>query len=415
MRKLKWLYPGMRIKRWIALIIFGISMLSVGFVITLNYRGASTDTEAGAGVVIIIGLVAIIAGIRKLIKNILNIFLPEKREKELVDLIYRKRYLEKGPRIVVLSGGSGLYQLLAGLKEYSSNITALITLLDDEGIIGKLKENSLNLENSDIKNAIAALADAGSIVNTLFNFRFRDMTELWGYEFGNIFLTAVSHITGNLEDAIKESSLVLGARGKVILSTLDKIMLIAQYSGGEKIYSKREILKQTGAIENMWVNPRQCQINAEARDAIQQADIVVIGPGSLYTGVIPGLLIDNMPEIIARSKALKIFVTNTMTQPGQTEDFKASDHVKKLLHYSAGQKIIDYCLINTMSVPKDIQQRYSLEGSLPVEADLENINQLGVKTIGRDLLDKSSSVAKHGIKALAKAIVDLVINVRTRR
>ena len=407
LKKFKWLYPGMWVKRWIMLTVFGVIMVSMGFVMVLLEQQPKNKMFASA--VIITGILAVVTGIKRIIKSFVTVFLPE-REDELVDKIYQKRVLEKGPRIVVLGGGTGLAMLLHGLKAHTSNITAVVTVADDGGSSGRLRKEFDVLPPGDIRNCLVALAEAEPLMGKLFQFRFEEGTALAGHSFGNLFITAMSKVTGDFEAAIKESSKVLAIRGSVVPSTLDKVTLLAEHEDGSQTSGESQIPKSLSPVKRVRLQPVNCRPTAEAIEAIRKADAIVLGPGSLYTSIMPNLLVGRMYQEIISSKAIKIYVCNVMTQKGETDDLKASDHLKAIIGHT-GQGIVDYCIVNTARIPDDMVEKYRSEESSPVVPDSENLRKMKTKVVEAHIVNTKGYVRHDSLK-LAKIILDLVASLK---
>lgn len=407
LRNFKWLYPGMWVKRWIMLTVFGVIMVSMGFVMVLLEQHPKNKIFASG--VIIVGILAVVTGIKRIIKSFVTVFLPE-REDELVDKIYEKRVLEKGPRIVVIGGGTGLATLLHGLKAYTSNITAVVTVADDGGSSGRLRKEFDVLPPGDIRNCLVALADAEPLMGKLFQFRFEEGTELAGHNFGNLFITAMSKVTGDFDAAIKESSKVLAIRGSVVPSTLDKVTLLADHEDGSQTVGESQIPKNSSPVRRIRLQPVNCRPTAEAIDAIRKADAIVLGPGSLYTSIIPNLLVGRMYQEIISSKAVKLYVCNVMTQKGETDDLKASDHLRAIVEHT-GPGIVDYCIINTARIPPEMVEKYRSEESSPVVPDSENLRKMKTKVVEAHIVSAKGYV-RHDSSKLAKIIVDLVVSLK---
>ncbi len=405
LKAFKWLYPGMWVKRWILLSVFGIIMISMGFVMVLLEQSPSNKTYAAF--IIIAGILGVVSGIKRIIKSFVTVFLPE-GNKELVDRIYQKRVLERGPRIVVVGGGTGLSTMLQGLKAYTSNITAIVTVSDDGGSSGRLRKDFDMLPPGDIRNCLVALADAEPLMGKLFQFRFGEGTELTGHSFGNLFIAAMTQVTGDFDAAIKESSKVLAIRGSVVPSTLDKASLVAKYIDGTETVGESNIPKTGRRIAQVSLRPADCKATDDAIEAIRKADAIVLGPGSLYTSVMPNLLVGNIAKEIIASKAIKIYVCNVMTQKGETDGYKASDHLRAIINH-AGQGIVGYCIINTARIPAEMQVRYETEGARPVVADSENIRKLKAKVVEAHIISTKGYV-RHDATRLAKIIIDLVMS-----
>ncbi len=403
MDRFKWLYPGIKIKRWVMMCILGIAMVSIGSIDLVSPDYISVRILGGF--TLFLGIVLIFVGLERTVKSFLSVFLP-KEEKKILDLIYRKRQLAQGPKIVVIGGGTGLATLLYGLKDYTSNITAIVTVADEGGSSGRLREQFGLLPPGDIRNCLVALADTEPLMRKLFQFRFGGRAELNGHSFGNLFITAMTKITGDFEKAVKESSKVLAIRGQVIPSTLETVRLIAEYEDGTEIWGEGKISKQKKLIKKVYLNRKDCEPTPEAITTIKEADVIVIGPGSLYTSVIPNLLIEEITKNILESKAIKIYVCNIMTQSGETDNYKASEHIEAVVAH-AKSKLIDYCILNLARIPPEFLEKYRKEHAYPVVADAEKVEEMGFTVIKDDLLSTKDYV-RHDSQKLAKIIVDLI-------
>ncbi len=358
------------------------------------------------GVVILIcGISLIVLGIGKLIVSFITLFLPE-GERELVNILYEKRFLERGPKIVTVGGGHGLSNLLLGLKDYSANLTAIVTVADSGGSSGRLREEFNIVAPGDIRNCLVALADAPKLMGDLFQFRFSNESQFKGHNFGNLFLTAMVQVTGDFEKAVKESSRVLAIRGHVVPATVSNVQLVAQYEDGSITEGEAKIPKPGLRIKKVFLKPDDPLPTQDALEAIEQADVIILGPGSLYTSVIPNLVIKKISDYISVSKAYKIYVCNVMTQPGETDHYSASDHLQAIVDHSSPQ-ILNACLVNSVEVPLDARSRYAQEGSFPVVADIEKIEALGIKAVGHDLLSVNDYV-RHDSEKLTKALIALI-------
>ena len=399
----KWLYPGMKVKRWLFTALLGVIVVSFGAVLTAEpYVFIST-----LGIVwILCGMVLIVLGMGKMIVSLLTLFLP-KGERDLVNILYQRRYLERGPKIVTIGGGHGLSHLIFGLKEYSSNITAIVTVADSGGSSGRLREEFNIVAPGDIRNCLVALADAPALMGELFQFRFSEDSELRGHNFGNLFLTAMVQLTdGDFERAVKETSRVLAIRGKVVPSTVSNVHLIAEYEDGTKTQGEAKIPNHDSRIKRLLLTDEDAHPTGEALEAIEEADIILLGPGSLYTSVIPNLIIKGVSEAIAKSRAFKIYVCNVMTQHGESDGYTASDHLKAIIDH-ANKDIIDACLINNAQAPREALGRYEEEVSFPVEADVDKIRKMGYKVDATDLLGVTDYVRHDSLK-LNEAIIRLI-------
>jgi len=405
-RIVKWLYPGIGIKRWIGVSAFGIVLVIVGalnlnkeplFLLKLLYI-----------ILIFLGISLLIIGIIRALRSFIFFFLPELgRKKEFADIIYRRRQLERGPNIVTIGGGTGLSVLLQGFREYTSNISAVVTVADDGGSSGRLRQQFDILPPGDIRNCLVALADAPALMRELFQFRFGSTSEFAGHNFGNLFITVMTKVTGDFDKAIKESSKVLAIRGQVIPSTLNKVILVAEHKDGTTTEGEANIPKVKRPIKRVWLRPDGSQATEEALQAIREAAIIVFGPGSLYTSIIPNLLVKETCEAIAASDAIKVYVCNIMTQPGETDGYTASDHLKVLINHTH-PKVVDYCLVNTGSISKELRERYKQDGSYPVIADTRKIRNMGYRIIEEDVITISDNFIRHDPIKLSRLVLGLI-------
>ncbi len=396
----KWLYPGMRVKRWILLCCFGMILCSIGFVLAIN----ETQRTSGSLIVLLgVGIVAV--SIRKIIKSVVTVLLPQ-RENELVNIMYHKRYLERGPRVVAIGGGTGLSVLLHGLKEFTSNITAVVTVADDGGSSGRLRSQFNMPPPGDIRNCLVALADAEPMMSDLFQFRFKESGELEGHNFGNLFILAMLKITGDFEKAIKESSKILAIRGRVVPSTLKRVSLVAQHEDGTETEGESNISKVKSPINRLYLKPDGCGATEDALEAIQNADAIVIGPGSLYTSILPNLLIENLSDALARSSAPKIYICNVMTQPHETDRFSAFDHVNAIIEHTRPD-VISHVVINSGQIPQNILKKYAKEEALPVASDAAKIRHLGYTVVEANIIH-CTEIVRHSPRKLLRVIADII-------
>jgi uncharacterized cofD-like protein len=407
---IKWLYPGMGIKRWLFTSFLGLLIVVLGAV----FFAQPYNLVRTFGVVIIFcGVAIVVVSIGKMIVSLITLFLPE-RERELVNILYQKRYLEKGPKIVAIGGGHGLSNSLLGLKEYTANLTAIVTVADSGGSSGRLREEFNIVAPGDIRNCLVALADAPALMGELFQFRFSKESQLQGHNFGNLFLTAMVQLThGDFEKAVKECSKVLAIRGKVIPSTVSNVHLVAEYVDGSRTEGEAKIPKAKAKIKHLYLTPADSRPTEEALEAIAGADVIVLGPGSLYTSVLPNLIIQGMPEAIAQSSAFKIYICNVMTQSGETDGYRASDHVQAIVAH-ANKDVLNACIVNNAVVPLEALERYKMEDSYPVEADIERIHEIGYRVMASDLLSITDYVRHDSLK-LTKALIKLIESHRVIR
>jgi len=400
----KWLYPGIGIKRWIGVSAFGITLIIVG---SLGLRTEDywvvqiLDT-----IVVISGIIILILGIKRMMHSFIMAVIPSSKGTELVDILYQRRHLGRGPKIVTVGGGTGLSVLLSGLKEYTSNITAIVTVADSGGSSGRLREQFDILPPGDIRNCLVALADASTLMRDLFQFRFDQNSEFSGHNFGNLFITVMTRLTGDFEKAIKETSKVLALRGQVIPSTLNNVALVAQHKDGSITEGEDKIPKAHIPIDKVYLRPSAPVATPEAIKAIEEAQVIILGPGSLYTSIIPNLLIKEITDSILASEAIKIYVCNVMTQPGETDGYSVSDHIKTLIKHSH-PRIFDYCIVNTGEIPAEIRKRYAQEGACPVANDTKKIEGMGYRVVENDII-VVKDVIRHDPLKLAKAVLGFI-------
>ena len=310
-------------------------------------------------------------------------------------------------KVVVIGGGTGLSTMLRGLKKYTSHITAIVTVGDDGGGSGKIREDLGMLPPGDIRNCILALADTEPLMEDLLQYRFTEGS-LKGQCFGNLFLAAMAGISENFEDAVQKMSSVLAVKGKVLPVTLDDMKLVAELENGEIIEGESkipsEVIVRKTSIKKLAIKPIDAKPLEEAIKSINGADVIIMGPGSLYTSIIPNLLVKGIPEAICKSPAKKVYISNVMTQPGETDGFKVSNHLKVLMDYGVAENI-DYVIANNGIIPPDIKEKYGKENAELVVLDYENINNLNVKIIEADLIKITKRYVKHNAEKLAELIM----------
>ncbi|MFA5881776.1 MAG: gluconeogenesis factor YvcK family protein [Eubacteriales bacterium] len=400
MNILKWLYPGMRIKRWIFLSFLGAMAFGAGLVLVTK------GSPSGIGIFLLgIGFLLIVVGFRSTIISIIKVLAPV-QQSEVAEFIYQQHHLKRGPKVVVVGGGTGLSVLLRGLKKYTSNITAIVTVADDGGSSGQIRGEFGILPPGDIRNCLVALADKESLMEELFQHRFTNGHGLAGHNMGNLLIAAMTQISGDFEKAIREMSKVLAIRGQVLPATLTDCSLCAELEDGSIIEGESKIPRTGKLIKRVFLKPGDCEPVPEALNAISDADIIILGPGSLYTSVIPNLLVRGMADAINKSAAVTVYVCNIMTQPGETEGYKASDHIRAI-HQHAGSGLIDYAIINIEDIPRKLLQKYREEGAVPVRPNLKEIEQMNVIPVKRNLVFETD-VVRHDPNKLAEAVMELI-------
>ena len=410
-----WLIPGLNVKRWLFLIFLGSVFIILGFMIILDIRPIYTTMELIrkaalilpsnilAIIFILIGGIIFFKGWKKTTLSIIDMD-SSKGNNSLLERLYRRSKLNKGAKIVAIGGGTGLSMLLKGIKKYTNNITAVVTVGDDGGSSGRLREELGILPPGDIRNCIAALADDENLITELFQYRFKNGEGLEGHSFGNLFLTALCAITGNMVKAVKESSNVLNIRGVVLPATLDDMKLAAEFTDGTIVNGESNIPEVHKKIKRLFTEPAVCRALPEVITAIQNADLIILGPGSLYTSVIPNLLVSGVVDAITESTAKKIYVCNIMTQPGETDDYTVASHVNALISHAKGRRIVDAVLVND-SLPENISEGYAKSGSIPVKLDIENLIPTGVTVVSQKLIEENKQgLVRHSSHRVARAV-----------
>lgn len=328
--------------------------------------------------------------------------------KEGIDLSFEAK-------VVVIGGGTGLSILLRGLKQFTSNITAIVTVADDGGGSGKLREDLGMLPPGDIRSCLLALANTEPTMEKLLQYRFTDGM-LKGQNFGNIFLAAMNSIYGSFETAVREASNVLAVTGKVLPMTLEDVKLCAVLENGNTIIGESsipsDVIKNGSKIDHIYMEPKMSYPLEESVEAIKEADIIVLGPGSLYTSVIPNLLVNDIVDTIYKARADKIYITNVMTQPGETDKYSLVDHVNAILKHSR-EDFLDYVIGNTEDVPIDTLEKYIKDGSKPVlvkKGQRQILESKNIKLIGAKLIDVKKDYIIHDNIFLSKILIDIAKN-----
>ncbi len=328
------------------------------------------------------------------------------------DLSNIKTVNEKKPSIVLIGGGTGLSTILRGIKNFASydhsNISAIVTVADDGGSSGKLRKEMDIIAPGDLRNCIVALSKEENLLARLFNYRFETHGELSGHSFGNLFLAALAKLNnGDFDKAVKTACDILAVKGKIIPASLSNVNIGAKFDDetiikGESKITERE--KKSRIIE-MFLEPENARANDEAISSINNADAIILGPGSLYTSIIPNLLFPGIREAVVKSKALKIYVCNIMTQPGETDSFTVSDHVKVLNSYIPGA--INYAIVNKAQMSYNLLERYKEEDSFPVQIDIDNLKRMNITPVLEDIL-LEGDYFRHNADKLARIIIKLV-------
>ena len=351
------------------------------------------------------GIALIFWGQSRTVDSITDVLGVDK-DKQLVDMLLDRRRLNRGTKIVVVGGGTGLSTLLRGLKEYSSNITAIVTVADDGGSSGRLREELGVLPPGDIRNCISALADEEELLTELFQYRFEAGTGLVGHSFGNLFLTVMSEITGDLEQAVMASSKVLAISGKVLPATLSDVSLWAEMEDGRLIEGESNIPQAGGKIKNIGCMPANPPALPAAVKAIKEAEYIILGPGSLYTSIIPNLLVPDIRDAIAKADVPRIYVCNIMTQPGETEGYSVADHIREIDRISK-KKLFDAVLVHRKPPTPLSLKKYALENSHPVDLDRQEIAQLNRRIVMANVMEEDvvKGRVRHSSSQLARVLL----------
>lgn len=395
-----WLVPGLGVKRWFLLLLAGMGLLGLGIAFVLRELYVTTTLPgafyyltlqflpyaARGGILMALAAIAIGFGAWKFTNALVGAARAHRSrngdvDAPLVELLYRSRFPARGPRIVCIGGGTGLSILLRGLKEYSDNISAIVTVADDGGSSGRLRRDMGVIPPGDLRNCIAALADAEPLMTRLFQYRFPDGSGdgLEGHSFGNLFIVAMSGVTGSMEDALNETGRVLAVRGRIIPSTLEDIRLAARTHDGRVIRGESAITAADTRIRLLTLEPAHPRAHPDAVNAVRNADIIVVGPGSLYTSVLPNLIVPDLRIAFQESSALKMYVSNVATQRGETDHYSVQDHISSISDHIGGMPF-DYVVANNnasarlprrwRSEPVRVDPGASFESAALIEADV---------------------------------------------
>ena len=410
-RSLEWLYPGLGIKRWLLLACLGGAVLVYSAIFAVGVfwsqqllrglgMGFLHDKHWAAMVLafdgIVFGAIVLVIGARRA-------WLFQQTSPETVSEIRSAGRLARGPRVVAIGGGNGLAALLRGLKSHTSNLTAVVTMADDGGSSGLLRRDMGMPPPGDLRNCLVALAVVESLMSQLFQYRFPDVGGLQGHSFGNLFMAALAEVTGDFERAVQESTHVLKVRGRVLPSSLDDLVLHAQLEGGDQVSGESTITAAERLPRRVWLSPAAPRPLPQVIAAIAGADLVVLGPGSLYTSVIPNLLIQEVQAALKDTRAWVVYVCNVMTQSGETDGYTAGDHLDALYRHGL-TGLIDVVLVNDAPVSDGLVAAYRRYGARPVAVDEQRLKQQGVKVV-HAARAAESGVVRHDPAALTQALL----------
>lgn len=424
-----WLMPGMNVKRWILLTMFGLGLLGLSVLVLVDFtilgvikrwiidnimidffgknRLYTPDwlSVLLGSAVLFIAFFSIVYGIRKLLNSVITSLLPQ-REKAIADIVKEYRFKKQMLNIVVIGGGTGIYPYLQALKELPFSVTAVVTVADSGGSSGLLREEYGILAPGDIRRALIALSDKKtSQMEKLFNYRFKEGS-LKTHSLGNLMITAMTEMTGDFSESIYQLSRILDVRGRVIPFTLDSLNLCAEYEDGSVVVGEANIHKPGKRIRRIFFDPPYCKPLIRVIEELDKADVILLGPGSLYTSVLPCLIITPIADIIYNSTALKIYNSNLMTEAGETDQYAASDHLRGLFD-NVGMNIVDYIMINDGIIKPEVLEYYSKYNAVPVQCDAEQIKKMGVTPLTYDLVDDSENLIRHSPEKVRQALSDI--------
>lgn len=412
---MQWFKASNKMKRWMFLILVGIVLACYGLAEILVMKEISFQEVGKIVAIFVVGFVAIILGLVFLNKRTLEVLIEATDERmenrknvNVKSLIFNKTVYDKGPNIVVIGGGTGLNTVLTGLKNYTNNLTAIVTISDYGEEISTSRKELEMLPMGDVKDSIISLASNEEEVEKLLNYQF-SKGKLKGLNFSDIYFSAMKEVNGNFEDSVIRSNEVINMIGKVIPVTLDEMNITAELANGYIIKEKSKIPEivsdKITKINRIFLNPSNCRPAPGVVEAIKNADCIIIGPGSLYTNVIPNLLVNGVTKEIKESMAIKVYVSNIMTEPGQTDNYTVSDHLNAIIEH-CGNGVVDYCIYDTGEIIPEFIKKYNLEGQDLVDQDIEKVK--GIKFLQRNLSMIKDEKIRHDPNLVAQSIIELI-------
>lgn len=414
---IKWFDSKSKLKRWMLLILIGIALICYGTAEILVLKEMSFEELAKIIATFVIGVLATIFGLVFFNKRTLEILIEstddrmkDKSNVNIKSLIFNKKVYHQGPNIVVIGGGAGLNTVLSGLKKYTDNLTAIVTISDyGEGISESRKELQ-TMPLDDVKDSIVALSSdtKDGQLDKLFNYKFTD-GKLRNLTFADIYFSAMKNINKDFSDSIIKSNEVLNIVGKVLPVTLDEMNITAELQNGYLVTEKSKIAEvvyeKVTKINRIYLNPTNCRPAPGVLEAIKEADCIIIGPGSLYTNVIPNLLVNGVAKAIKESTGLKVYISNIMTEPGQTDEYSVSDHLNAIIEH-CGKGIVDYCIYDTGEIVPEYIKKYNLEGQDLVDSNVDKVK--GITFLQRNLSTISDGCIRHDPELVAESIIELI-------
>ncbi len=412
---MQWFKASNKMKRWMLLILVGIMLACYGLAKVLVMKEISFKEVGEVICIFVIGFVAIVLGLIFLNKRTLEVLIESTDERmenknnvNVNSLIFNKTVYDKGPNIVVIGGGTGLNTVLSGLKQYTNNLTAIVTISDYGEMASNSRKELEVLPLDDVKDSIVSLSAKDGEIEKLFNYEFQK-GKLKGLNFSDIYFSAMKDINGNFEDSVVKSNEVLNMIGRVIPVTLDEMKIIAELANGYIVEEKSRIPEvvqdKITKINRILISPSNCRPAPGVVEAIKNADCIVIGPGSLYTNVIPNLLVNGVTKALKESTAIKVYISNIMTEPGQTDNYSVSDHLNAIIEH-CGNGVVDYCIYDTGEIIPEFIKKYNLEGQDLVEQDIEKVK--GIKFLQRNLSMISDKHIRHDPSLVASSIIELI-------
>lgn len=412
----KWFRSSTKMKRWMLLVLVGILLCCYGVSEILTEEVLDFMPLFKIILCFVIGFIFVISGMIHMQKRTLELFVEETDNRidddkaKVKSLIYNRKVFDQGPKIVAIGGGKGLNSVLKGLKKYTDNLTAIVTVSDYGEIVPESRKALDAMPLDDIKESLVALSEDEDVMNNLMNLQFKQ-GRLKDLSFSDIYLLGMKELSGEFTQSIEQTNAVLNITGKVLPVTLEAIKICAELEDGTVIESRDKIPKivneKTSKISRIFINPTNCKVAPGVIEAIKEADAIVIGPGSLYTNVIPNLLVKGVAKAIKESKAFKIYVSNLMTEQGQTDGYTLSDHIKAINDH-AGRGIIEYCIYDTGEIMPEIIRKYNMEGQELVEIDAAKAKAQGVNLMQREISYLEGDRIRHNPDAIGASIIQLI-------
>lgn len=423
-----WFCPGINLKRWLLLFTVGVILSAFSLALMFNDRllvmieellfrmSYLTTGHYSNGLTLLVGLVGMVFGLgimfyatRRLVRSIMEVVVPEQNY-SLLDTIFTQRKLSSGPAVTVIGGGTGLSTLLRGMKFITNNCTAVVTVADDGGSSGRLRHELGIIPPGDLRNCLVALADREPLMERVMQYRFKGDSSLAGHNLGNLFIAGISETEGGVVEGLEAASQILKVRGNVVPSTLSDIQIEATMKDGSVVLGESEITEAHKSIESLRMVPPDAPATKGAVEAILNADMLILGPGSLYTSVLPNLLVPGIKEAIAESKAIKVYICNVMTQKGETDGYGAADHIRVIKEYMGGV-LPDYIIVNDEPISEELKELYRSKGQEVVSPDIDELEAMGVQVIATKLVSNDNRI-RHNPRKLAQIIMIMIYRLK---